>query len=60
MKLLAVAFVALLIAVPTALAAPDDPCICDPSPCGPAPSVVADPGAYADWFVCNALGGHPW
>jgi hypothetical protein len=60
MRTLVLALAALVLVAPVAAAGFDEPCTCDPSPCGPAPSVRTDPGGYADWLVCNALGGHPW
>lgn len=45
---------------PVAAAKDPFPCVCPPDPCGPAPSVTADPWAYAGWQACRVLGGHPW
>lgn len=61
-----IAIVVLAVFAPGASARPlpvvgdDDPCICPPDNCGPAPDAVADPMGRVGWQLCKVLGGHPW
>lgn len=63
MKAIMIALVVLAVFSPVATAKPlsdDDPCICPPDNCGPAPNAVEDPMGRVGWQLCKVLGGHPW